>query len=106
MHPTGDQIGGSARGRDREPIARRDDDPRNLTDRCGSAWSAVDVRVAGPVRGLRPSSGGFHVCSANDTGHRSPSSRWAASWNSSVEYRVPNLPEFLKQTTTLPSSLA
>ncbi len=52
------------------------------------------------------STAGLHVCSANDTGHRSPSSRFAASWNSSVEYRVLNLPEFLKQTTTLPSALA
>jgi hypothetical protein len=46
------------------------------------------------------STAGVHFCSANDTGHRSPSSRFAASWNSSVEYRVLNLPEFLKQKTT------
>jgi hypothetical protein len=52
------------------------------------------------------STAGLHSCSANDTGHRSPSSRFAASWNSSVEYRVLNLPEFLKQTTILPSALA
>ena len=52
------------------------------------------------------STAGLHFCSANDTGHRSPSSRFAASWNSSVEYRVLNLPEFLKQTTTFPSALA
>ena len=52
------------------------------------------------------STAGVHVSSANDTGHASPSSRLAASWNSSVEYRWPNLPEFLNATTVLPAGLA
>jgi len=30
---------------------------------------------------------GLHFCSAYDTGHRSPSSRLAASWKPRVEYR-------------------
>ena len=29
----------------------------------------------------------LHFCSAYETGHRSPSSRWAASWKPRVEYR-------------------
>ena len=36
---------------------------------------------------------GLHFCSAYDTGHMSPSSRLAASWKPSVEYRYLNLPE-------------
>ena len=33
------------------------------------------------------STAGLHFCSAYDTGHRSPSSRFAASWKPRVEYR-------------------
>jgi hypothetical protein len=49
---------------------------------------------------------GLHVTSAYDTGHRSPSSRLAASRKPRVEYRQLNLPESWKRTTTLPSALA
>src|SRR5262245_1434738 len=33
------------------------------------------------------STAGLHLCSAYDTGHRSPSSRLAGSWKPRVEYR-------------------
>ena len=49
---------------------------------------------------------GLHFWSAYDTGHRSPSSRLAASWKPRVEYRYLNLPESWKKTTTLSSAFA
>ena len=48
----------------------------------------------------------LHLCSAYDTGHRSPSSRLAASWKPRVEYRYLNLPASWKKMTTFPSALA
>jgi len=69
--------------------------------------SPLDHETAARITSTsRFSTSGLHLGSANDTGHMSPSSRCAASWNSKVEYRMLNLPEFLKATTTLPSSLA
>ena len=48
----------------------------------------------------------LQACSAYDTGHRSPLSRFAASWKPRVEYRYLNLPESWKKTTILPSASA
>jgi hypothetical protein len=81
-------------GQDRVPCAS-----------CGGCGTGQETAALISPATFRSTSG-LHSCSANDTGHRSPSSRFAASWNSSVEYRVLNLPEFLKQKTILPSALA
>ena len=49
---------------------------------------------------------GVHFVSAYDTGQKSPSSTFAASWKPRVEYLYLNLPASWKKTTTLPSAFA
>ena len=52
------------------------------------------------------STAGLHFVTAYDTGHMSPSSRFALSWKPMVEYLVPNLPASWKKTTALPFASA
>jgi|tagenome__1003787_1003787.scaffolds.fasta_scaffold19960034_2 hypothetical protein len=79
-------------GSDRTP--RPDVDLDHPHDQHLRAVQLVGDR-AGPVKrqemaaltssATRCSTAGVHLGMANETGHRSPSSRWAESWNSRVE---------------------